>query len=592
VDSGAAPAERLRFGQLLNPLSGGRLAVHGLSHKDLDALARGGGGRDAVLALRSAKRSKALATLLTLLESAPPEAGPLGPFRAAWDLLEAAESADPAAARQVLALPAVHSWAAQALRHLRGSVPVDAPSWFVLGQLNAIAAAAAVSAGMEFRASIPVFAGLAVLPTLGAAVVPTGERHDVAEIVARQGEFVVRHDGVTLTGWRPMRQIRVAHSGQELAVWLDDLSPFRAFGDPLPAEPLSDEAVLDWTSALDRTWRLLVSRHPEQAEGLSDGLAALVPRQRSNKFRESSATSADAFGSVELVLPADAPTLAAMLIHEFAHSKLNGLFELVTLDVENRDETCYAPWRDDPRPLHGLLHGVYSFLAVTDFWRAEGVDDMAHFRFELHRLQTTGAIDTIERSGLLTEVGQRFVAVMRAHVLGWQHHPVPERLRRAAAQVVLDHRATWRLRHLAPDPDHVAAVAADWRKGRPWSGDPGPAPEVRPAAVMTEPRARTHLVEWLLRDPASFKSLTEETVAAEVPGATPADLCLVLGETGRARALYEEQIAADPDGFTGWIGLGLTVGSRCLAEFPELVRAVAAGVDAAPGELVAWFDRG
>jgi HEXXH motif-containing protein len=577
---------------LLIPVGGDRLATHGLSHKDLDALARGGGSRQAVLALRSAKRSKMLVTLLTLLESAPPATGPLGSFGEAWGLLEAAEAADPDAVGQVLALPAVHAWAAQALRHLRGSVPFDAPPWFVLGHVHAIAAAAAVSAGLDFRTSIPVFAGLAVLPTLGAAVAPTGERHDVAEIVARQGEFVVRRDGTTLTGWLPMRRVQVESSGQELAVWLDDLSPFRAFGDPLPAEPLSDKEVLDWTSALDEAWRLLVSRHTEQAEGLSAGLAALVPRRRSNKFRESSATSADAFGSVELVPPSDGARLASMLIHEFAHSKLNGLFEIVALDVENRAETCYAPWRDDPRPLHGLLHGVYSFLAVTDFWRAEGVDHMAHFRFEVHRLQTTGAIDTIERSGLLTEVGTEFVATMRAHVLGWQHHPVPERDQLAAAQAVLDHRATWRLRHLVPDPDHVAAVAADWTEGRPWRGDPGPAPEVRPAASMTEPRARTHLIEWALRDPDSFKSLTEETVAAEVPGATPADLCLVLGETRRAQALYEEQIAADPDGFTGWIGLGLTVGSRCLAEFPELVRAVAAEVGAAPGGLVAWFDRG
>lgn len=571
-------------------MGGGRLATHGLARKDLDALARGDGSGEAVLALRSAKRSKVLVTLLTLLESAPSAGGPLGPFAQAWDLLAAAEEADPAAAGTVLALPAVHSWAAQALRHLRGSVPSEAPLWFVLGHLHAIAAAAAVSAGLEFRTSIPVFAGLAVLPTLGAAVVPSGERHDVAEIVAGQGEFVVRRDGVVLTGWLPMRRIHVEHTGQELAVWLDDLSPFRAFGDPLPAEPLSDNAVADWTSALDSAWRLLVSRHPEQAEGLAAGLAALVPRQRSNMFRDSSATSADAFGSVELALPSDGPRLAAVLIHEFAHSKLNGVFELVTLDVENREEIFYAPWRDDPRPLHGLLHGVYSFLAVTDFWRAEGVDDMAHFRFALHRLQTLDAIDTIERSGLLTEVGRRFVAAMRAHVLGWQHHPVPERHRRAAEQVVLDHRATWRLRHLVPDPEHVATVAADWTAGRPWRGDPGPAPEVRPDAAMTEPRARTHLIEWALRDPKSFQTLTEQTVAAEVPGATVADLCLVLGELLRAEVLYKEQIAADPDGFTGWIGLGLTVGSRCLAEFPELVRAVAVAARTDPAMLVAWFE--
>ncbi|MFI9385789.1 HEXXH motif domain-containing protein [Kutzneria sp. NPDC052558] len=575
---------------MLIPVGGGRSATHRLSGKDLEAFARGGGSRAAVLELRSAKRSKLLVTLRTLLDSAP--AGPLGSFAEAWDLLAAAEQADSAAVGEVLALPAVHAWAAQALRHLRGSVASEAPLWFVLGHMNAVAVAAAVSAGLEFRARIPVFAGVAVLPTVGAAVVPTGERHAVAELVAAQGEVVVRHGGVEAAQWLPMRRIRVEHEGHELAVWLDDLSPFRAFGGPQPAEPLSGQVFQDWTSALERAWRLLVSRHPEQAEGLAAGLAALVPGRRRGRFRDSSATSADAFGSVELALPSDAPRLAAVLIHEFAHSKLNGLFELVTLDVENREEIFYAPWRDDPRPLHGVLHGVYSFLAVTDFWRAEGADDMAHFRFALHRRQTMEAIDTIERSGLLTEAGERFVATMRLHVQEWQHYPVPERHRRAAEQVAWDHRATWRLRHLAPDPDHVAAVAADWQAGRRWRGDPGPAPVVRPAAGLTEPRARTHLAEWALRSPETFKALTEETVAAEVSGATAADLCLVLGETRRAEALYLAQIAADPNGFAGWIGLGLAVGSRCLAEFPELVRAVAAVADAAPGELVAWFDRG
>jgi len=40
------------------------------------------------------------------------------------------------------------------------------------------------------------------------------------------------------------------------------------------------------------------------------------------------------------------------MVHEFQHSKL------------------WAPWRTDPRPLGGLLQGVYAFLGVADTWRA------------------------------------------------------------------------------------------------------------------------------------------------------------------------------------------------------------------------------
>ena len=64
----------------MTKVSGGHQATHGLSRMDFDALARGGGNHEAVLALRSAKRSKLLVTLLSLLESAPAEAGPLGSF--------------------------------------------------------------------------------------------------------------------------------------------------------------------------------------------------------------------------------------------------------------------------------------------------------------------------------------------------------------------------------------------------------------------------------------------------------------------------------------------------------------------------------
>ncbi|WP_433731951.1 aKG-HExxH-type peptide beta-hydroxylase [Actinoplanes sp. CA-051413] len=32
----------------------------------------------------------------------------------------------------------------------------------------------------------------------------------------------------------------------------------------------------------------------------------------------------------------------------------------------------HAPWRDNPRPLGGLMHGVYAFFGFAGLWRTSG----------------------------------------------------------------------------------------------------------------------------------------------------------------------------------------------------------------------------
>jgi uncharacterized protein len=59
------------------------------------------------------------------------------------------------------------------------------------------------------------------------------------------------------------------------------------------------------------------------------------------------------------------------LTHEIQHVKLGALLDLVTLTLPDDGRRYYAPWRDDPRPLGGLLHGVYAYLGVTEFWRRQ-----------------------------------------------------------------------------------------------------------------------------------------------------------------------------------------------------------------------------
>src|SRR5581483_603165 len=60
---------------------------------------------------------------------------------------------------------------------------------------------------------------------------------------------------------------------------------------------------------------------------------------------------------------------AVTLAHELQHLKLGALLDIVTLALPDDGRRYYAPWRDDPRPLGGLLQGAYAYFGVSGFWR-------------------------------------------------------------------------------------------------------------------------------------------------------------------------------------------------------------------------------
>jgi uncharacterized protein len=145
----------------------------------------------------------------------------------------------------------------------------------------------------------------------------------------------------------------------------------------------------------------------------------LMPLSAGPDGRDVSATARHAFGAVAVALPADPVTLALLLIHEFQHVKLGAVLDLYDLYDPTDDRLFHAPWRDDLRPLEGLLQGTYAHLAVTDFWRvrqevtAGAAAEAAGQRFAYWRDHTRDAIETLASSGSLTPLGALFVDEMR-----------------------------------------------------------------------------------------------------------------------------------------------------------------------------------
>ncbi|MET9126448.1 HEXXH motif domain-containing protein [Streptomyces sp. NPDC004528] len=551
---------------------------HVLSPQSFDELLGGGGGPATVDLLRGSERSWRLLVVRALLDAAataPP--GPLPPPAEGWRLLCRARAASGQARRAVeelLGYPAVGVWASHTLRRLRGTADDDAPLWVDTGHLHAVAAAAAIRAGLEFRTGIPVRHGWAVLPTLGAMRVPGPADWGVTEVSASAGDVRIAGRRPEGPDWHPVTELRAAGC----TLLLDDTDPYGDLRRPGPVEPVAPAA--EWQRLFAPAWDILRRTDAEGARALAGGLVSVVPRPRAERFRPHSASSGDAFGAALASAPDDAEQFASTLVHEFQHNKLSAFMHLFTLYDDRDDRLHYAPWRDDPRPLGGLLQGVYAFFGVTAFWRRR-VHLLGQFEFALWRAQTAHALRAVGSADGLNERGRRLVAELTRRVEPWLDEPVDVRARGAAAVAVADHRASWRAHHLRPAAETVRAHAAAWSRGEPLP--PAPDPATVPGSPSRGFDTRAVLLRWLLADPAGFAAL-RDAPGAVVTGALPEDVALVEGRTEEALDGFRARVVrgGDPD---AWVGLGLAARARAdragegLLARPELAMALHTALD-------------
>ncbi|PWW63574.1 aKG-HExxH-type peptide beta-hydroxylase [Actinokineospora spheciospongiae] len=384
------------------------LPRHTVAPATLDALAAGGGGEGAVRALVAARRSRTLG-LLRLSITGDPDA------TAAFRALGAVRAAAPAAVDRVLDDPLVGAWATA--RAVRGHGRAADLAW--------VAAAAAVRAGVPAVLSFPpTRAG--VLPSLGTATTAVAGRH--------------RTDTLP---WSPFPVLRPGGAAEVVAAdWPPDLLPADLGACPPPPR---------WAGRVAAGWALLARDHPDAAAetaAITTTATALAPPPGS----QTSATLADALGCVFLSAGDDPEATAATLTHETQHAKLTAVMDLHPLTAPCAD-TFYAPWRPDPRPLPGLLHGTYAHLGVTAFWhtrRATGSGPHADREFARWRAAVT-ATAAVLATAPLTAVGRRFVAGIAAAAARFARVPVPTRAEAEAEDLLRAHRARfehrWGLEH-------------------------------------------------------------------------------------------------------------------------------------------------
>ncbi|MES4904048.1 MULTISPECIES: HEXXH motif domain-containing protein [unclassified Streptomyces] len=577
---------------------------HRLSTACFEELAHGGGGAAAIAELRAGQRSRLMLLLRALTEFAsrhPQVPGPLPAPCEAWELVIRAERHSPLSVERLLLHPPVGAWLSRCLRRLRGIVgegeqeTTAVPLWLETGYLHTVAASAALLAGIDFRIPVGVRDGGVMLPALG-FVDLAGCDVPVAEIVAdgaggravRAGSRAVPlPSDLTLDakGWHPLRRLHGRHPDHPCSPYLDDLDPYRDFLRPTAPARLSEPEARRWQEHFDSAWALVAGQSNVDPAGVAGCLLSVVPVRYPARTEPFSASSPEAYGCVLLNPPTDPATLAASLIHEAQHVKLSALLDLVPLMHGGTEESHYAPWRMDPRPLRGLLHGVYAFLGVTAFWQAyrhvaadETTRTVAEFEFALRRAQTSHGLRTLRTHADLTDLGDRFLRGVEDRLAAWFTEPVSEGPLRAAEDINLDHRLLYRLHHLHPDPGRTGQWARARRLGRP-------APDTLPTTALRASRtavaARPDLMRLRLRDPAGFALLREKPEEHPFDGADAllrADLDWAAGDTVAALDGYRDRLAERPDDLPAWSGLALAMppgpAREALLDCPEVVLAV------------------
>jgi HEXXH motif-containing protein len=585
------------------------IATHSLSSDAFLELASGAGDSSVVRQLREAQLSKHLMLLHVVAEAAGREDAPspaTAAFHAGYRLLAQVQAADPGTAAALLGLPHMGSWAHDCVARMdNGSTPD-------FGYLAAVAAAAAIQLGIRFEIDVRVRDGRVPLPGLGCLetggqgewikLSSDGERLRAGEHIDVACAALTPDDGsgAAVPRWRGTPLIRAIADGQIWQVLLE-ISDRHLDRYTLPMlTTMTATEVTRWRCLIQAGWELLVRHHQWAAGPVAVGVAVIVPLAQQSDL--DSATSPAAFGAIATSVPPSPVTMAETLVHEVQHIKLCGLIDMLPL-TEPCAERGYAPWREDPRPLGGLLQGVYAFAGIARFWnvqrRVESEPDAilrADVLYERWRAAVGPVTSALLEAGCLTSAGVRFVTALRERAHRQEPRPASAEAIEIAREVELDNRLSWQLRHTALAGAEVARLAAAYRRGDGLGAQALPAAWIVNDTRKVDSILRSRLLNMRYQEPQRFRELSVPDLA----GLGAADALLVRGDACAAVAAYRADLIAEPDP-AAWIGLALAihrlpaVSSRPVfaAHLPLLFEMHASladqGVHADPLDMAAWF---
>lgn len=568
-----------------------------LSEVDLVGIAAGDVGTPALEGLGTWQNSRRRLLLLALRGAAAPLRS--SDLDDAFSLLAAVDRQAPAVVDAVIGRSLTRAWAMRCLRGIERHGPADPTVAADVGFLGAMAAAAAVRAGLDFEIRVPAPGGEVYLPGLG-TIHGLG---DGTGVIRGKGDRVeITGTVATISvgspdGWSPVHAVTIG-STDAWSIEVEDHDPYRDCFHWRPADRLADADLARFATLLAQAWELITRDYPGYASIMRQTLRTVVPLASDAADGIAiSASAPAAYGSVAVSLPPDPANLAMLLIHEVQHMTLGAVYDMVDLCRADGEARHHAPWRMDPRPVPALLQGAFAHLGVTDFWRLRrrfgGDAPRAEFEFAYWHELTTRAVATLAASGELTPAGARFVEVMAATLHSWWAEPVPVAVTAAVLEMAEANAVMWRLRNQRPAEGSVRELSRLRVAGAPAVSAAGvgfadAVVEPGPPAPARRSGLADHLRRRLLSQP-------------EARDLSAADGAYLRGDLAAAGAGYRDQIAARPMADDAWVGLaavmrGLDGGpaAQVLARRPDLVRALyldgrSDQVAPAPEEIARWL---
>lgn len=169
------------------------------------------------------------------------------------------------------------------------------------------------------------------------------------------------------------------------------------------------ELALDWIATQDELY-----------SQLKCDVHSFVPISSATNDVHRSHTSTQLPGVIFISHCRDTNRLAEAVVHELGHVQLDAIlrFDEVVID---RGQQFYSPWRDDPRPVHALLHAVHVFCKVARFFLRMLESQDRYHEWMVKRLRRlTGQLRIgfrQLRSCEFTECGQEILEDLRASLV-------------------------------------------------------------------------------------------------------------------------------------------------------------------------------
>jgi HEXXH motif-containing protein len=204
---------------------------------------------------------------------------------------------------------------------------------------------------------------------------------------------------------------------QDFPELLPEFARAKSAGSNSAAREHVEHGVCDALSLLRRIW-------PQSVPDLLVVVRGVVAITAPSGVTYSASAPAVPGAILLTVRENEAPEIVAeCLIHEAAHVKLDTLWSLAPMLTNGSEARFRHPWREDMRPMRGVLLGAHAFLNVAEMDRrglASGIEAMqSPHQFKRRREELGVAMATLAADAAYTPLGRRIHEDMNAVIAGW-----------------------------------------------------------------------------------------------------------------------------------------------------------------------------